>query len=43
MGGPQRQQVSVMKTLCILLALLLPVTAFAQEAPPTEYQLTEPA
>jgi hypothetical protein len=31
-----------MKFLCILLSFLLPVTAVAQEAPPAEYQLTEP-
>jgi hypothetical protein len=32
----------VKRTICIFLSFLLPVTAFAQEAPPTEYQLTEP-
>jgi len=31
-----------MRTLCILLSLLLPTTVLAQEAPPAEYQLTEP-
>lgn len=31
-----------MRPLCILLSLLLPVTSFAQEAQPAEYQLTEP-
>jgi len=31
-----------MRPLCLLLSLLLPITALAQEAPPTEYQLTEP-
>lgn len=31
-----------MRTLCILLSLLLPTPVLAQEAPPAEYQLTEP-